>query len=64
MPNTPLINKRIKSSLYVKPPNVAVLKSTHEINIQLTAIPTESTKSHVFPHITYGALIPVVRATM
>ena len=54
MPTTPLlIKKKIIPPLRIQLPNGTVLKSTHEVILQLTALPKESTKYHVFPHITY-----------
>ena len=47
--------------LHVKLPNGTVLKSTNEGNLQLSALPKEATKAHVFPHITSGALILVAQ---
>ena len=62
MQNTPSKNKKKTIiPLHVQLPNGTVLKSTHEGNIQLAALPKEATKAHVFPHITYGALILVAQ---
>ena len=45
------------NTYHVQLPNVIVLKSIYEGNLQINALPKESTKAHIFPHITYGALI-------
>ena len=46
-----ITNKPILS-LRVQLPNVKVLKSTHDGNLQITALPNKATNSHVLPHIT------------
>ena len=53
------VNKQKETILprHVQLPNGRILQSTHEGNIQLATLPKEATKYHVFPHITYGALI-------
>ena len=60
MSNTTLISKnKTFLSLHVQLTNITVLKSTHEGNLQLTVLPEESTKEHVLPPTTFGALILV-----
>ena len=60
IPTTPLLNKKKTIiPLRFQLPNGTVLKSTNEVDIQLAAIIKESTKPHLFPHITSGALILV-----
>ena len=56
MPNTTLINNNNTIvTLHIQLPNNIVLKSTHEGNIKLAALPKEETKAHAFPYITSGA---------
>ena len=59
MPNIPLIKIIKILPLYVQLTNGTVLKSTHAGNIRLTALPKESTKSHILLHTKSGALISV-----
>ena len=62
MTTTPLINKKKTIiPLRVQIANGTVLKSTHERNIRLNALPKEETKAHIFPYITSGLLILVAQ---
>ena len=51
------MNQKKKFPLHVQLPNVTLLKSIYEGNLQLAVLTKESTKAHVVPHITSGALI-------
>ena len=56
---TILKQKEEKNFLRVHLPNITVLLSIHEDNIQLASWLKERNKAHVFPNITFCALILV-----